>query len=652
MSMIKTPDGIKLTEKTLKAMRGDFHEKVWASVTYRDNVWAPRWDDAIKRYESWESDNETVEEGKSRYKTTKPFSSVEHWEARIFLSFFSQYPFAGVLPTKEEETETAPVYQQLIDKQFTRTKASMAISRSLKMACKIGLGISKIVPDFAIRDISGKPTKVFLNPRFLYIDPWMFGIDPELQNGDPDTASFMYDEDVVNFDELVYLYDIGEYPLFDPRELKDNDQFTDQLTPITNRLSRSTTRRVFDINPLANRPKKVRKFIRHEIWTTYDIDGDGVEEDVVETWIAGKHLMRVILNPLGTMRRGGYPYKFIRVIQVEDDFPGLGVILPATNDFEELQTHHRQVQDNINIVINAQTIVRKGAGVDIKSLLNSRAGGVIETLDMNAVRRHDTGDIAPLAVGREGYIEKNVSEVTSVWPTMQGAPGPRRETATTDRGRDASGNLRIQMDMLKINEDFIIPSLKIWARYNRKYLKHDEFVLITGQKGEKSWQKINGSMIGDYDYEPYGPANDPIYSKPVRQQTLINLRKIWQNAPHVNFYALDKQIAIAFNLTNVDELLTVPEAKILDFIKSMVGQGFEPEQIIERLIIQLMQIVPKHELQRLNMPTFMQDVDKEPRYRENEFDENRREKPIQTEENITESVARSTSVGGSNNGRP
>ncbi len=654
-----TPSG--LPEETVKAIIDDFNDKFTVSDLFRQLNYEPQWLDVQTKYRVWVQ-NGKLDDDRSNYQTSEPFSVVEQWSARLYLTLFSGGLFAGVAPADEDEEDTAPVFEKLIERQFQIQEVPTAVANTIHNACLYGFAPGIIIPDYTTAMIEGVPTRIFTSPKYLSLRPWYFWWDPEIIDGNMNTASYLIDKSIMDRNDILRMHKNGELPELDVDKLNDTDLYTANERYDLDRDSTST-----QLQPESQRAKNVKKYQVHNMVTRFDVNGDGEEEEVIITVLNKRLLMRVIPNyygerkygeqRVGEIRKGEHPYTAFRVMRQPNEFPGIGSILAAKHEFAEQETIHRQAMDSSSLALDKMKYVVRGAGVQIESLMRTRPGGIVMMNMKGGVEESQNVDIAPTALQREAVAERNTSKVTSIWPIMTGESSQRRETATTNRQQDATGNMRIQADILKTNNDFIIPFMCKWRNLNKNFLQVPEVVYLAGRAKGEQWVKISSDTIGQYSFVPYGTVNDPANSKPMRQNSFMMYRKLLANNPAVNLAELDKYGLNLFEMPQklIDSIFTSPEAEIMKVLQLLAAQstqspkGYDPKIVLDGLIQYLRTKTPNAQLAGLGVPpTPTEGINTEPAPTGNET---RTTQMPRTAENVTESASRIAAGGGSNNGR-
>lgn len=185
-------------------------------------------------------------------------------------------------------------------------------------------------------------------------------------------------------------------------------------------------------------PKWTSTFKVHELFLSFDVDGDGWDEEIVVDY----H------KPTGTflsIRYNWYedlhrPYHVTNYTVIEGIWAGLGLCKKSEQFQEEATTIHRQRLDNATLANMAQIVIRKGLGYrDGEPIFPGKMWFVDDV--QRDIKEFKLSEIYPSSYNNEEsivrYYEKRTgaNDVVLGLP-QQGTPG----TATSDLTRLAEGN--------------------------------------------------------------------------------------------------------------------------------------------------------------------------------------------------------------------
>ena len=223
-----------------------------------------------------------------------------------------------------------------------------------------------------------------------------------------------------------------------------------------------------------DKPRK--KFVVHEYWGNYDIDGDGIAEPIVCAWV-GNTLIRLESNP--------YPDKkppFVIVPFSAVPFHMFGEALAETiGDNQKIKTAiTRGMVDNMAKSNNAVVATRKGAldPVNRKKFLKG------ENFEFNGTPgdfwQGSYNQLPSSAFDMLNLQNNEIESQTGVKSFSGGISGNALgSTATGARGAlDATATRRLNL-VRNMSENMIKPIMRKWMAYNAEFLEEEEVIRIT-----------------------------------------------------------------------------------------------------------------------------------------------------------------------------
>ena len=226
-----------------------------------------------------------------------------------------------------------------------------------------------------------------------------------------------------------------------------------------------------------DKPRK--KFVVHEYWGNYDIDGDGIAEPIVCAWV-GNTLIRLESNP--------YPDKkppFVIVPFSAVPFHMFGEALAETiGDNQKIKTAiTRGMVDNMAKSNNAVVATRKGAldPVNRKKFLKG------ENFEFNGPAgdfwqgsyNHLPSSAYDMLILQNNEIESQTGVKSFSGGISGNALG---STATGARGAlDATATRRLNL-VRNMSENMIKPIMRKWMAYNAEFLEEEEVIRITNDE--------------------------------------------------------------------------------------------------------------------------------------------------------------------------
>ena len=226
-----------------------------------------------------------------------------------------------------------------------------------------------------------------------------------------------------------------------------------------------------------DKPRK--KFVVHEYWGNYDVDGDGIAEPIVCAWV-GSTIIRLESNP--------YPDKkppFVIVPFSAVPFQMFGEALAETiGDNQKVKTAiTRGMIDNMAKSNNAVVATRKGAldPVNRKKFLKG------ENFEFNGTPadfwQGGYNNFPPSAFDMLNLQNNEIESQTGVKSFSGGISGNALgSTATGARGAlDATATRRLNL-VRNMSENMIKPIMRKWMAYNAEFLEEEEVIRITNDE--------------------------------------------------------------------------------------------------------------------------------------------------------------------------
>lgn len=226
-----------------------------------------------------------------------------------------------------------------------------------------------------------------------------------------------------------------------------------------------------------DKPRK--KFVVHEYWGNYDIDGDGIAEPIVCAWV-GSTIIRLESNP--------YPDKkppFVIVPFSAVPFQMFGEALAETiGDNQKVKTAiTRGMIDNMAKSNNAVVATRKGA-LDVVNRKKFLKGENFEFNGTPADFWQGGYNQLPSSAFDMLNLQNNEIESQTGFKSFSGGISGNSlgGTATGARGAlDATSTRRLNL-VRNMSENMIKPIMRKWMAYNAEFLEEEEVVRITNDE--------------------------------------------------------------------------------------------------------------------------------------------------------------------------
>lgn len=214
----------------------------------------------------------------------------------------------------------------------------------------------------------------------------------------------------------------------------------------------------------------------NELWLGFDVDGDGVDEEIVVHFHRGaQFLMSVRYNPHDDLHR---PYRYGNYFPVEHRWTGIGICKQNDQFQREITMQHRQRLDNGTIANMRMFKISKLSGYGPGEPIFPGKMWFVD--DMAHVDVMQMGDVNQSAFSNEQaslmYSQQRtgVNEVTLGMP-QQGTPG----TATGDLARIQEGAKKFDFAYGNIKDflgDILNDSAAMIAQYGPRHIDYVRLV--------------------------------------------------------------------------------------------------------------------------------------------------------------------------------
>jgi len=190
-------------------------------------------------------------------------------------------------------------------------------------------------------------------------------------------------------------------------------------------------------------PKWTSVFKVHELYLSFDVDGDGWDEEIVVDYHKDSgSFLSIRYNWYDDLHR---PYRLCNYIPVEGIWAGIGICKQTEQFQEEATTIHRQRLDNATLANMAQIVIRKGLGYGDGEPLFPGKMWFVDNVQTD-IKEFKLSEVYPSSYNNEEsivrYYEKRSGANEAILGLPQeGTPG----TATSDLSRLAEGNKRFDL---------------------------------------------------------------------------------------------------------------------------------------------------------------------------------------------------------------
>jgi len=289
----------------------------------------------------------------------------------------------------------------------------------------------------------------------------------------------------------------GKYPIFDSQNVNSDNLKGAQYTFSASRRARLSTRNISDPAMVHKDTIEILAF-----WGEYDLDEDGIKEEVLIEIGSRKVLLRAKANEFHHQKRPIIRSVFYPII---GEWFGLGLIEPVIPLQHELNTIRRQRLDNVNMILNAMWKVNSLADIDLDTLVSS-PNGIILTDDMQAIERLAPDNITQNAYIEAAQIQSDIESATAP-KAIQGNP------QSGSLGRTAKGAQLIISQALEkfgmaiklLEETYVKRVLRMFHQLNLQFIDDDETLRNKGLYGHLFEKEITPEMIrAEVDFKMLG----------------------------------------------------------------------------------------------------------------------------------------------------
>ena len=229
-----------------------------------------------------------------------------------------------------------------------------------------------------------------------------------------------------------------------------------------------------------------------EFWGEYDLDGDGIKEEVQIVIAQRRTVVRALSNPFHHQKK---PLIKSNLFPVPLEWFGIGLVEPVIPLIHELNTLRRQRLDNVNMIVNRMWKVLNYADIDLDTLVSS-PNGIILTDDMAAIEPLETPNVTTDAYNEAAIVQSDIEQTTAP-KTIQGTQ------QTGSLGRTARGaQLLITQALEKfgtavrlVEETALKRILRMFHQLNLQFIDDDETLQDTGFYGHLFDREVTPEMI-------------------------------------------------------------------------------------------------------------------------------------------------------------
>lgn len=409
--------------------------------------------------------------------------AVEAIQARMMNTLFSIEPFYSIRPQMKEWIDAAPPTERWLQTEIVNPEGvymfgflKSAILELIKLGTAVGKSGYAREYRKAVREISGVEQEYFYETKngatldHVPLANWL----TRLADKDPQAAAWVGEEHEFTWAELKRMSQGGRIDAEALEKVKHNYTMSHSESPNDG----SEYKDALDTLTLED-PIWHVKFNTQEIWCSFDVDGDGIDEEIVVDfhWTT-QTILSIRYNWYDDLHR---PYRHCPYLAVENRIYGIGVGKQNEQFQAEITTVHQQRLDNATLANMGMMVLRKNSGYGPKEpIFPGKMWFMDDVQDIQPIKLSEVYNSAFAnedVIMRYSEMRTGVNEVLLGMP-QEGTPG----TATGDLARLAEGNKRFDLVLRNVREWLSQLGLDLLANY-QQFGTRDQHWMILGDEG-------------------------------------------------------------------------------------------------------------------------------------------------------------------------
>jgi len=471
--------------------------------------------DDIKKYNSIPEQDK--EEWEANYFVPYTFEIIKAVYPRLYYSLFGEDKWITATPNSEEEVGKS----QAMTTWILRFLEAVGMKKKSKQIIKAAL----IYPNVVVKEFFDKNTKL---PNFKLID--YFDYWQDISYSTIEDAPDRIVRKVLNGSQVKTRFNNGYYSHKDVNSVLESSMDTDiadlQATALGYFLDNSYEKTVAQTD---KEKKNLGLYEVLEYYGLYDIDGDGINEDVIFTIINRRFLVRITKNennrpPFVLFQTdiepiGFYPKSYVRALK------------PAQKTLNDIVDNRF---DNLNLILNKMFKVRRNTYLDFDELF-AAPGQTVVVDEMEDVQEFRISNIISDSYKQEELTRRDMDTMSG----MFNMAGIGSDTATMGQiyTNEAMTRYREPLDLLAESFIKLIKDLLILAK---DYA--DEITMLRVKSIDEStiFDLTKEDIRNDYSLKINFKTFMPNKQKVV--QDLVMLLNVVGQLPGINVKAYVKNI--------------------------------------------------------------------------------------------------------------
>jgi hypothetical protein len=410
--------------------------------------------------------------------------AVEAIYSRLLNTIFSVKPFWSIRPKALPWVDVAPQVEKWLQTEV-ENESSLNIyafaSNALMEFVKLGTAVSKSGYEREVKKslrqlANGREEEVWTeskNGAVVYYVP-LANFLMRLSENDPQSAPWAGEEHEFSWSQLKRMALSGR---MDPKELEKLKAYWATSRVVESGSGMQYQQKLDE--HIHTEPMWNDKFPVKEIWLSFDVDGDNIDEEIVVDYHKpSKTFLSIRYNWYADLRR---PYRVGQFIPVEGRWVGIGIGKQNEQFQEEVTTIHRQRLDNATLANMRMLKVKRGLGYGADEPIFP--GKMWFVNDYRDVEPFQMSEVYPSSYSNEQTAQFYSDKRTGVNDVMlgvpqQGTPG----TATDMLTRLAEGNKKFDMVLRNVRRWFSYIGQDVLANF-QQFGAQERHWLILGDKG-------------------------------------------------------------------------------------------------------------------------------------------------------------------------
>ena len=456
-------------------------------------------------------------------------TAVEAVHARLLNTLFAAEPFYSIRPRSGEWIEAAPKVEEWLQTEVENPNALDMFrfsTESLMELCKLGTCVGKSGYD-----------RIIMKSLRTYEDGYEEDVWVERKNGavldylpianflirarewDPQMAEWCGEEHRFTWGQLKRMALSGRIKAEKLEEIKH------QWVNSRSESSGDTSEYDRKVDELSHtEPVWHDEFKLQEIWCRFDVDGDGIDEEIViDFHWKTMTVVSIRYNWYSDLHR---PYRGCPYVPVEGRFWGIGIGKQNEQFQEEITTMHRQRLDNATLANMGMVAIKKNTDYGPEEPIFPGKMWLLDdpTKDITPFK---LSEIYPSSFSNESVTLNYSEKRTGVNDMILGQEsGGTPGTATGDLARLAEGNKRFDAVLKNVRRWLSQLGTDLLANY-QQFGDQDRHWLILGEDGifveqvlSFPPQLVRDGAIVDLT------ATDSITNREVSQQHMLGLMQM------------------------------------------------------------------------------------------------------------------------------